>query len=735
MNTKLMRSAALALSLFPLAATPAAQRIESPGPDARAGLHGWLRVPSLIVRARVQDGIASTELEQTIRNEARSDAEAIWILPLPRGATADGFTMTVGGNEMAGEVLDANRARSIYEQIVRQRRDPGLLEYFGDGCLRARIFPIPSLGEVKVKVRWRQVLQESGGMHAWTFPLRALASSGLAAERTSVDLTVASSKPLKNVFSPLPGVDIVRKGDFEARATLEFDQKNPPGRDPSILYSLSEREFGLNLLTWRRAGEPGYYMLMLAPKREWEEPKQTHKFVQFVLDTSGSMQGRKIEQAKEALRFFVKSLAPTDHFNVIPFATDANPFFEAPVAANLGALAAALQKIDRIEARGGTNIEDALLRALAAAPPAASSVPIVVFLTDGEPTVGTTDKDKLLALARDKNGHRMRVFVFGVGNQVNAKLLDQLADDNGGARDYVREDENLEVKTGDLLTKLSHPVLTDVVLKLDGIETSDAFPKRMPDLFKSSQLIAVGRYHGEGHKAIRLRGVLDGVAREFVYEGEFPAQSSTHEFVPMFWAERKVAQILDAIRLTGQNAELMRELQTIAKEYGIVTPFTSHLILEEGMRLGFAPGAGGGAGPGGPSTPGPTAAARDRLTRLGRADAGEEAVAESKALRGSDDFFMGGARREAPKDKASASANVRTVGARAFYLAGATWVDKACPADWEKQAKKVVAFSPEYFALLLAHADLRATLALGASVAFVLDGAVMHIVPAPATDK
>ncbi len=726
---RMSRSAASALSLFSLLAVATAQLQPTP-PEERTRWHGWLRVPSLIVRAQIQDGIATTELEQTIRNEGRSDAEATWVLPLPHGATADGFTMTVAGKEMAGEVLDAGRARAIYEQIVRQRRDPGLLEYFGDGCLRARIFPIPGLGEVKVKVRWRQMLTDSGGMHVWTFPLRAVAANGLRAERTSIDLQLASSKPLKNVFSPLAGVDIVRKGETHARASLEFDQNDQLARDPSVLYSLSEREFGLNLLTWRRAGEPGYYMLMLAPKREWDESTHAPRVVQFVLDTSGSMQGKKIEQAKEAMRFFVKSLRPGDHFNVIPFATDANPFFEQPTPAGKDAVEQALAKIDRIEARGGTNIEDALLRALSASPPAGGSVPIVVFLTDGEPTVGSTDKDKLLALARDKNQQRMRVFVFGVGNKVNAKLLDQLADDNGGARDYVREDENLEVKTGDLLTKLSHPVLTDVVVKIDGMETSDAFPKRMPDLFKTSQLVALGRYHGEGQRAIRLRGVLDGVQREFVYEGEFPAQASGHDFVPVFWAERKVGQLLDAIRLHGQNPELMKELQTIAKEYGIVTPFTSHLILEEGVRLGFAlPGAAG------PATAGPSGG-QARLYRLGRADAGAEAVEESEALRSGDDFFLGGARREAKsKARDALDARVRTVGARAFYLAGTTWVDKACPADWEKQARSVVAFSPEYFTLLLAHTDLRATLALGESVAFVLGDEIVRIVPAAADGK
>lgn len=752
MMNMIKRAAALVLAASCLPTSPALVAQDfGPGHPRPQAPHTWpgtVRVTSLRVRAAVHDGVASTEIDQVLHNDAGRDAEATWILPLPADATADDFTMTVGDKEVAGEVLDAGRARGIYEQIVRQRRDPGLLEYFGEGCLRARVFPIPPGGDVVVKVRFRHPLPRHGGMYEWRFPLRALVAAGMRPQRTSLDLHLTSSKPIKNILSPHSGIDFVRRSECEARAALELGPNSPLDRDLQVLYSLSDDEFGLNALSYRRAGEDGYFMLVLSPRREDSGADKTMRYVQFVLDTSGSMAGRKIEQAKSALRFFLRSLRSHDRFNVIPFATEAEPFFATPPEATATALETALAKVDAIQARGGTNIEDALTRALTTEVPQGSVplhvLPIVVFLTDGAPTVGQTDREKLLAAARQLNRHQTRVFVFGVGNDVDTKLLDRLADDNGGTRDYVREDEDIEVKTSDLFAKLSHPALTDLSLALDGIDTHDVHPKRLPDLFLGSQLTVLGRYTGSGRARIRLTGVLGDQRREFTYDAEFPAQDTRDDFVPTLWAQRKIAQLLDAIRLNGSQPELLREVQRLAKEFGIVTPFTSHLIVEEGMRLaGGAPirraeanvpraDAGGGAGPGsaGPGTPGPTSGddeARVRLGRLGKRAEGEVAVADSLEIKA----MKQGQARPARETAADAPVLARRVGHRTFFRVGDAWVDGACKADWVKSAQKIEAYSAAYFELLAANADLKEVLALGEHLVLQLGERVLEIVPPP----
>ncbi|MEM7206105.1 MAG: VIT domain-containing protein [Planctomycetota bacterium] len=478
-----------------------------------------VRVTELRVKAEIVDGVATTELRQVFRNDGPRVAEGTWILPLPNGAAADRFTMTVGGVETAGEILDANKARRIYEQIVRQQRDPGLLEYTGSGCLRARIFPIPAHGEVPVLVRYRQVLPATGALHAWSYPLRAAGGGGMAPERMSLEVHVRSTTPLRNVYSPLPGVAIRTIGEHEARVSYEGASGRLPERDPAVFYGLSEEEFGLHLLTHRASSHgAGTFLMLLSPKQEWADTDRIRKEITFVLDTSGSMKGPKIAQARDALRFFIRSLRPSDRFNVVPFSTEARPFFAQPMAADEAHREVALAKVDAIEARGGTNIEDALRAALQ--PPAApggsdggDAVSILLFLTDGLPTVGNTDIEQLLAAARQRNSHGARVFAFGVGNDVNTRLLDKLAEEGRGDRDYVREDESIEVKTGALLAKVSHPVMTDVEILCDGITGFDVFPRRTPDLFKGSRLLVVGRYKGSGHHAVRLRGKVRGVRR------------------------------------------------------------------------------------------------------------------------------------------------------------------------------------------------------------------------------
>lgn len=721
-------------------------------------------VTGLQAAAEIVDGIATTELEATFRNHTGAQQEATWILPIPEGSTADGFTMTMGGKEMEGEVLDAGNARRVYEDIVRRRRDPGLLEYFGQGCLRARIFPIEPGAEARVKVRLRSVLTPRSGLYTWTLPLRALRATGLVPARVGADVQLRGSRQLGGIFAPDARMDVRRKSSHEARASIEL-AGGCGERDVVLQFAFVDGDVGMTLLANRAsAAEPGHFLLWLAPTglAEAIDSAKVRKHVQFVLDTSGSMQGRKIEQAKAALRFFVRSLAAHDRFNIVPFATEAEPFFAQPAEASATAVEQALAKIDRLVARGGTNIEDALRRALTNDAPAGGSVPlhdveIVVFLTDGEPTVGTTDRDKLLEVVRRANQRKQRLFVFGVGNSLDAKLLDGLAEQNGGARDYVGEDEDIELATADLLTKLSHPVLTDLSLEIDGCDVFAVSPQRIPDLFKGSEIWVAGRYRAAGAVTIRLCGQVLGNSEEFTWRHELPKCEQKNGFVAAVWAEQRLRHLLDAIRMNGQKPELVEEVKRLAKEYGIVTQFTSHLILEEGMRLAgdelraqppvrdgadprFGRGAGeiptaGSAGPAlragaAPTAEGSAVDSRRRLDELGQADAGGRAVAESKATR------RGFLDDRAKDGRNEVQATTRAAG-RTFYRAGDAWIDSACASDWAAKAEPVTAFSPEYFALLAAHPELKEAFALGAHVVLRVDERILEVKPAaePKTER
>jgi len=730
-----------------------------------------IRLSRMNVVAQLTDGVATTQVEQVFLNEGNRPGEATWIQPLPVGATADNFEMTVNGVTTHGEVLGADKARHIYEDIVRRRRDPGLLEYIGHGCLRARIFPVPPKGEIVVRARYRQILPATAGLHRWMFPLRA--TGGAAAKQLNLDVKIHSSKPIKNVYSPLPGVDIQQTGDHDARLSMESATGQLPERDLSVFYGLSEQAFGLNLLTYRVAQDPGYFLMMLAPKQEWPEPENTRKVITFVLDTSGSMQGNKIVQARDALRFFLQSLRPRDLFNVIPFSTEARPFFESPVTATADNLDAALAKVGAIEARGGTNIEDALRSALAPDLPSAEGinyVPIHVFLTDGLPTVGTTDIDPLLAGIAKQNRHAARIFVFGVGNDVNSRLLDKIAADSRGDRDYVRNDENIEVKTSALFDKLSHPVMTNAEIVCDGIKGFDMLPRETPDLFRGSRLIIAGRYTGSGSHAIRLKGNVNGKAVEFVYEGNFSSSATPDlDFVPVLWAERKIAVLLDAIRLSGNKPELVDEVTRLGVKFGIVTPFTSHLVIEEGMRVSRARGLSTTgtryffgddrradsmrlvhelrrAGALTATVDAPPAAAqaeqvasaseeskkeassaRERLGRISTDLVGKAAVNNSVGLHLAQTRATPLTHGYTGGDGAGAQLFHRRVGDRTFYLAGGVWVDGRYNPQMKEQTRVVAAFSDDYFALLHEHPELAPYFAFSARIVVVLDGLTVEV--------
>jgi len=480
------------------------------------------------------------------------------------------------------------------------------------------------------------------------------------------------------------------------------------------------------------------------------------------------MNGKKIEQAKGALKFFVNSLQAHDYFNVIPFSTAARPFFPQPVQASAENIDKALKLAASIKARGGTNIEKGITTALKASIPMedVALMEMTVFLTDGLPTVDTTNPARLLEIIKDSNKNKHRIFVFGVGNDVNTKLLDKIASQNRGARDYVREHEDIEVRTGALFTKLSHPVMSDVRIDCDGIDAFDVFPRDTPDLFKGSRLLLTGRYKATGSHAIRLTGTVNGEQKTYVYEASLPKTRLENDFLATLWAQRKVAVLLDNLRLNGHSDELVQEIRRIGGEHGIITPYTSHLILEEGQavarhRLGWkvsrrpnleqaltdriqAPGA---------AAPATQDRVRKELLRSGEIDeVAAEAQISSLAKRVKDSRkaaklrlqgFSGERGRAAvgnsaglsrlsqsvaiTKGDSAANLVTKNIQGHTFHLVQGVWIDRAFTAAMKDKIHKVKPFSDEYFKLTKRHPELARILAFSTRILVVIDGKAIEI--------
>jgi uncharacterized protein YegL len=629
--------------------------IEHPHPSPGAPATQPLAVKYHRVSIDIRDQVAVTAIDQVFKNDLDADVEGTYIFPIPESASITDFSLWIDGKRTTGEILDREKAREIYEQIVRKMRDPGLLEYVGRNMFRARVYPIPGHGESRIELKYTQTLQFDGGLIRYAYPLNTERFSPLPIEEVTVAAKLHSSIPIKTVYSPSHDVDI-RSEKYYAEVGYEANNIKPEN-DFLLYYTVSEEDLGLNLLTFRDGDDPGYFLLLLSPGKI--DTKPLKKDILFLFDTSGSMRGEPLEQAKDALRYCLKGLGDDDRFNVVSFATFVNPYKDGLVDANKKSVEEAVEFVGNFRARGGTNIHDALMTALGMFREEKASRPrMIVFLTDGEPTVGETDIKRIIMNLRETNGTNVRIFVFGVGNDVNTHLLDRISIEHRGVSEYVEPGENIELKVSSFYTKISEPVLSNPYLDFGKIRTSEVYPAALPDLFKGTQLVLLGRYDGHGTSPIILSGDIDRSRTRFVYEGRFSEKDSEHDFIPRIWATRKIGYLMNEIRLSGEKRELIDEIIRLSKEYGIMTPYTSFLILEneeEYQKYGIRDEKAGVLRNSG-----------KRYKEAMESEVGSESVASAMDI----DSLKTALTQAAPLTE-----TVKQVGDKTFYLKENQWVD------------------------------------------------------------
>jgi Ca-activated chloride channel family protein len=542
------------------------------------------------VTVTINDQVATTTVDQEFYNPNPQRLEGTYMFPLPPGAHIDKFSMDVNGKMTDAELLDAGKARAIYEDIVRRYKDPALLEYAGRDAFKARIFPIEPNSKKPIRITYTQLLKSDTGMLEYTYPLNTEKFSSRPLGDVSVKVSVTCSDPIKALYSPSHNVEIKRDGD--RRATVGWEQRNVrPDTDFKLILSRTKAPIGVDLLTYRNGPDDGYFLLLASPGMEAPAKDVQARDVCFVLDTSGSMSesnGKKMEQAKRALSFCLQNLNDGDRFEIVRFSTEAEPFFKKLVPADKENVGKAIAYVQTLKPIGGTAIEDALEKALKTErPDSVGDRPyVVIFLTDGQPTIGETNEDALVAKVKKADDRGTRIFSFGIGTDVNTHLLDRVASETHSFSQYVLPEEDLEVKVSIFYTKIKEPVLANVKVDFAGenVRTSQLYPNVMPDLFKGEMLIAFGRYSGNGASAVKVTGTLNGERREFIQDVKFATQDTTNSFIPQLWATRRVGWLLDEIRLNGEKQELKDEVVKLAREHGIVTPYTAFLIMEDEQR-------------------------------------------------------------------------------------------------------------------------------------------------------
>lgn len=690
------------------------------------------KIKELGVHVRLVDQVASVQVTQSFVNTGSRQMEVSFVFPLPYDGAVDQLTLMVDGKEYPAKLLKAEEARKLYEDIVRKNKDPALLEWIGTGLFKTSVFPVPPGAERKVILRYSQLCRKYEGLTEFLFPLSTAKYTSHPVEEVSFRITIESQDEIKNVYSPTHPVEIKRPDD--KHATVSWTVKDEvPTSDFRLFYDVGKGKVSARVLSYRPdEKENGYFLLLASPKIEQtgERPKKT---VIFVVDRSGSMSGKKIEQARNAAKFILQNLREGDTFNIIAYDSTVEVFRPEIQKYNDETRRAALGFIEGLYAGGSTNIDGALKAALAQLTDS-SRPSYIVFLTDGLPTAGEINEMKIVANAKETNKVRARVFAFGVGYDVNARLLDRLVSENFGQSEYVRPEQDIEDAVSRFYRRIESPVMTDVKLEItvdtakpeDGPIVNRMYPKGAIDLFAGQQLVLVGRYKKPGAAKVIIEGSVGGKVEKLDFPANLVEKSPDESlgFVEKLWAVRRIADILDEIDLKGKNDELVKELVELATQHGVVTPYTSFLADENAPigavtanveraaqrldALGAVQGYGGveqrnfrgqlRAAESAPALPSAALPARDALAHAAKAvrEAGK-ALAPTAPGGG-----MGGLDREtdrAVEEVQQAAQNIRQIGNRTFYRRQNQWVDATLNEAQQKNVQRIKQFSREYFDL------------------------------------
>jgi len=671
------------------------------------------------VNIEINDQVARVTIEESLKNNSKSDIEATLVFPLPEDSGISDFSMTVNGKKMEGKVMDKDEASAIYEEIVRKLRDPAILEHIGQGLFRARIYPIGAGSKTKIEIKYSQILKSDMGLTKFKLPLTGNSTEWPLQELT-LGIALKSSKPIKNVYSPTHSLSIKKDGDYKLKAGFEDTHYN---RDDDFImyYGTSEKEMGMNLLTYKDGkNEDGFFLMMVSPGEELSVKDVLPKDIIFILDTSGSMDDEnKLKHAQKVLKFCLGNLGKDDRFNLISFNSGVDFYNKGLIEAKKTETDKAKDFIDKLSPLGGTNIDEAIRTALKQFPDS-KRPQYIVFLTDGLPTQGETDIETILKNINKENKSGVRLFSFGVGTDVNTYLLDMMAEKNRGYTSYLEAGEEMEVIMSSFFTKINHPVLSDLVLDFGKIKVKDLYPKVLPDIFKGSQLILIGKYTDTGHVAIKLKGDVNGRKKDYIYEKTFPSEDKENSFIAVLWATRKIGYLLNEIRLHGTNKETVDEIVKLSIKYGIVTPYTSYLIQEEVKRTEGA------------NIPVDDEKLYSNLPYVYGKDNNDNAAGapnvqasttldkykQSETVSNKTDGYT--------SSPGEVAISVKTIGDKTFYLKESIWTDSLYEGKTNKKIEIKFA-GEEYFKLLKDYPELGKYLSLGENIIVIFNGKCYYI--------
>ena len=559
-------------------------------------------VKSVRADVRIVGSVATTTMTMVVHNPTNRRAQARVVVPVPDGAAINTFGIDGIGDEPTAELLPREEATRRYQEIVRRMVDPGLLEFVGNAMIQSSVFPVEPGAERTVTIAYEQVLDAHRGTVEYVLPRSA--GTGASSIGWELELVVESGGDgLGAVFSP--SHPIVSSPEGNKRMRVDVPMLDEPGA--FVLYAATGASNDEpTVLMYPIDETSGYFMFVAdAPDPVDTDQSPMLREVTIVIDRSGSMGGEKIEQAKESARQIVHGMAIGERINIVDYSDDVRSYADGSVVITEKSRKNLIAYIDRIRSKGGTNLHDALVESLTQES-ADGMLPLVLFMTDGLATVGTTGEVQIREAAEKHNRSDRRVFTFGVGYDVNAPLLDAIAQQTKGEPTFVLPGEDVEMKVGRVFDKLDGPVMTSVefaggVAMFCGTGLTEEMHEQirqtqvhsvedggLGDLYTGSRVVVLGKYDNPSGMPLWLRidGQRNGEHSTLGSQIMTNEASTKYSFIPRLWAQQRIDSLIGQIRVSTAdgsepNQELVEEITRLSLKHGIMTEYTAFLATEE----------------------------------------------------------------------------------------------------------------------------------------------------------
>jgi len=540
---------------------------------------GQLPLMEQRIHVTIDNQMAITTLEQTFSNPNDSTEEGAYRFPLGEKASVQEFGLTGSdGVRRVGSIEEKHDAEAIYQNAQDMNAQPAIAQQSDPNSFETKIGSIPAHSRTKVDLTYTEILPYHMGKVQYSIPMNVKSIQQKSMDVVAVTIDLKDQKEIVEVKSPTHPISAKKVDAHHWQITFERSAYLPDA-DFQLNYEVKAQRMGFNFLsTQPDKNDKGYFMLMLAPQEVVDASDIVARDIVFVMDVSGSMGGYKIQQTKDAFNYFVDQLNSDDRFGIISFNDGITNWKPLLVSAAPQMRLEAKSFINQLESGGGTNIFDALGAARQMFSGGKSSKAIV-FLTDGEPTAGQTDPGTIAKNMRQSNTQNIRTFVFGVGENVCTQLLDTLALENSGEAVYVHENEQLQAKLSSFYETISKPLLVDLGLDWGNIEVSDCYPSKLPNLYKGSQIMVLGRYKQGGATKVKVSGTLNGSLQEFPVEAAFAKETPENKVVARLWAKAKADSLIQEMRAYGESTDKKNEVIKLSKSFQFTTPFTSFVSV------------------------------------------------------------------------------------------------------------------------------------------------------------